>query len=65
MVFLDIPSRSAKFALSETEEEPLFSKLPAGQARLRLPQGASGVQGSDRRRHREADTTNVRHSRAQ
>src|SRR5262249_1894297 len=32
-----------QFALRETEEEPSFPKLPAGQAGARLPQGAIAV----------------------
>lgn len=32
-----------EFALSETEEEPPFPKLPTGQAEVRLPEGAQGV----------------------
>lgn len=33
----------SEFALSETEQEPLFSKLPTGQAGKRLPEGAPPV----------------------
>ncbi len=33
----------SEFLLSETEEEPLTSKLPTGQVEGRLPEGAYGV----------------------
>ncbi len=32
--------RLGEFLLSETEEEPLTTKLPTGQAAVRLPKGA-------------------------
>ena len=38
-----------QFALSETEEEPLSSKLPTGQSAGRLPQGAFGVNSYETR----------------